>query len=157
MLIFIFCIALIIAIVCSIGAFQSSSYGIDGLMFTLAVIGYIVAALVLIIFIFMVPGVATAGKIDEKIAMYEEENAKIEAQMDVLVEKYMKYEQETFADLKTEESAITLVTLFPDLKSDELVQTQINVYISNNQKIKELKEDKINMQTKRWILFFKKY
>lgn len=151
MLILIFAIALVIAIVFSFIGYVGSEefYGI-------ACLGYVVAAIVLLIFVIMVPGVATAGRIDEKIAMYEEENAKIEAQMDILVEKYMKYEQETFSDLKTEESAITLVTLFPELKSDELVQTQINVYTGNNTQIKKLKEEKINMQTKRWILFFKK-
>lgn len=155
MLILIFSIALVLGIVSNI-LYYKVNYKYEDTFIGFAVIGYAVAILSFIIIIFMVPEVATAGKIDEKIVMYEEENAKIEAQMDVLVEKYMKYEQETFADLKTEESAITLVTLFPELKSDELVQQQVNVYVSNNQKIKELKEDKIDMQTKRWVLFFKK-
>lgn len=153
MLILIFCIALVLAIVCWIGEFSLDS---DGFLLGISIISLIVAGISLVVFIFMIPGVATAEKIDEKIAMYEEENAKIEAQISAVVEKYMKYEQETFSGLKTEESAITLVTLFPELKSDELVQTQINVYLSNNAKIKELKEKKINMKTKRWILFFKK-
>lgn len=152
MLILIFVIALVMAIVSKI---ISKKEGASDYLFTvLSSISYIVVVIVLLMFISMVPEVATAGKIDAKIAMYEEENAKIEAQMDVLVEKYMKYEQETLADLKTKESAITLVTLFPELKSDELVKQQINVYVTNNQKIKELKEYKIDMQTKRWILFF---
>lgn len=157
MLILIFSIALVLAIVSTILCQKvSSQNNLDFIFFVFALIGYVVVAIVLLVFIFMIPEVATSGRIDEKIAMYEEENAKIEAQMDILVEKYMKYEQETFSDLKTEESAITLVTLFPELKSDELVQTQINVYTSNNTQIKKLKEEKINMQTKRWILFFKK-
>ncbi len=156
MLILIFCIALVLDIVSHILYYKVNSYELKHMFKEFASIGYIIARISFLIFIFMVPGVATAGKIDEKIAMYEEENGKIEAQMDVLVEKYMKYEQETFLDFKAEESSITLVALIPDLKSDELVKTQINVYINNNAKIKELKEDKINMQTKRWILFFKK-
>lgn len=154
MLILIFGIALIITIVCLIGACKTIDSDVTEFLIGAAVVSGIVMVIDLAVFILMVPGVATSGKIDEKIAMYEEENAKIEAQMDILVEKYMKYEQETFSDLKTEESAITLVTLFPELKSDELVQTQINVYTSNNTQIKNLKEEKINMQTKRWILFF---
>ncbi len=155
MLILIFCIALVLGIVSHI-LYHKVNYKLEDTFKGSATIGYVVAGISFLIFIFMVPVVATAGKIDEKIAMYKEENAKIEAQMDVIVEKYMKYEHDTFVDLKTEESVITLVTLFPELKSDELVQEQINVYIHNNAKIKELKEDKINMQTKRWILFFKK-
>lgn len=156
MLILIFCIALIITIVCLIGACKAMDSDVTEFLIGATVVSCIVMVIDLVVFILMVPEVATSGRIDEKIAMYEEENAKIEAQMDILVEKYMKYEKETFSDLKTEESAITLVTLFPELKSDELVQTQINVYTSNNTQIKKLKEEKINMQTKRWILFFKK-
>lgn len=154
MLILIFCIALVLAFVCFIMNFHTDEC--IEVFLSLSLIFLSVAGISLVVFIFMVPEVATAGKIDEKIAMYEEENARIEAQINVVVEKYMKYEQETFSDIKNEESAITLVTLFPELKSDELVQTQINVYLSNNAKIKELKEKKIDMQTKRWILFLKK-
>lgn len=155
MLILIFCIALVIAIVCTVIACIATS-GAEEVCFAVAVFGYIVAVIVLFIFVLMVPEVATASKIDEKIVMYEKENAKIEAQMDVLVSEYMQWEKDTFSDFKAEESSITLVALLPDLKSDELVKEQINIYTSNNAKIKELKEEKIDIQTKRWILFFKK-
>lgn len=155
MLILIFCIALVIAIVCTVIACIATS-GAEEVCFVVAVFGYIVAVIVLFIFVLMVPEVATASKIDEKIVMYEKENAKIEAQMDVLVSEYMQWEKDTFSDFKAEESSITLVALLPDLKSDELVKEQINIYTSNNAKIKELKEEKIDIQTKRWILFFKK-
>lgn len=155
MLILIFCIALVIAIVCTVIACIATSDAKE-VCIVVAILGYIVAAIVLFIFVLMVPEVATASKIDEKIVMYEKENAKIEAQMDVLVSEYMQWEKDTFSDFKAEESSITLVALLPDLKSDELVKEQINIYTSNNAKIKELKEEKIDIQTKRWILFFKK-
>ena len=91
--------------------------------------------------------------IDNKIAMYQEENKAIETQMDVLVDKYMDYESKTFGDLKGE-SSITLVSLYPELKSDELVKQQIMVYTDNNDKIKQLKEKKINISTWKWWLYF---
>lgn len=91
--------------------------------------------------------------IDTKIAMYQEENKAIETQMDVLVDKYMDYESKTLGDLKGE-SSITLVSLYPELKSDELVKQQIKVYTDNNDKIKQLKESKINTSTWKWWLYF---
>lgn len=91
--------------------------------------------------------------IDSKIAMYQEENKNIENQMDILVEKYMDYESETFGELKGE-SSITLVSLYPELKADELVKQQVEVYTSNNKTIKELKEKKINLSTWKWWLYF---
>lgn len=100
------------------------------------------------------PQVATASTIDSKIAMYQEENATIEQNIDRVVDAYLEHEHETFADLKTEESSITLVTLFPELKSDTLVQQQLEIYVDNNAKIKELKEAKIDIAKKRWLIYF---
>lgn len=155
MLILVFCIALVVAVVGTVLSFLGI-YDTEEFFKSMAIIGYIVAGMCLFIILIIWPDVATAGRIDEKIAMYEEENAKIEAQMDILVDKYMKYEKETFSYLKSDQSPITLVTLFPELKSDELVKEQIEVYTFNNTQIKHLKEEKINMQMQRWMLFFKK-
>lgn len=93
--------------------------------------------------------------IDKKIAMYQKENTKIENQMDVLVSQYMKFETDTYGELKNE-SSITLVSLYPDLKSDELVKKQIEVYESNNKEIREMKEKKINLKVLKWWLYFGK-
>lgn len=98
--------------------------------------------------------VATEGTIDDKIEMYQEENANIEQDIDKIVEEYLEHEHDTFADLKTEESSITLITLFPELKSDTLVQQQLEIYVANNAEIKRLKEEKINIAKRKWILYF---
>lgn len=91
--------------------------------------------------------------IDQKIAMYQEENTKIEEQISEVVKQYQEYESGIFAEASPE-SAITLVALYPDLKADTLVQKQIEVYLENNETIKALKEDKINGSVKRWWLYF---
>lgn len=96
-----------------------------------------------------------ATVVDKKIKMYTEENTKIEEQIDAIVKEYMEYEGETFSELKGDSSMI-LVSLYPDLKSDELVKTQISTYQANNKKIKELKETKINAKIYKWWLYFGK-
>lgn len=88
-----------------------------------------------------------------KIEMYQEENEKIEEDINVLVKEYMEYEKDTYKKFKTE-SVTTLIALFPDLKSDELVNKQINIYVENNNKIKELKEKEIDMSIGKWLLYF---
>lgn len=107
----------------------------------------------LVISIIVGIGVVSGRKIDDKIAMYVEENQNIETQMNALVEQYMNYESGTYGELKGE-SSITLVSLYPELKADALVTKQIEVYIANNEKIKELKENKIDLSAKRWWLYF---
>lgn len=102
----------------------------------------------------LTPKVATESVIDSKIAMYQEENANIEQDIDKIVQEYLVHEHDTFADLKTEESSITLVTLFPELKSDTLVQQQLEIYVANNAKIKALREEKIELAKIRWLLYF---
>ena len=89
------------------------------------------------------------------ISMYEEENNQIESQIGELVNKYMEYEGSTFKDLKNEDS-VALVSLYPELKSDALVEKQIEVYIENNKKIKNLKKKQIELLTYKWRLYFGK-
>lgn len=97
--------------------------------------------------------VTKGATLDERIELYSEQNEKIETEITELVEKYMNYESKTFKELSPE-SAITLVSLYPDLKSDALVQSQCDLYIENNKKILELKEAKVNLSVKKWWLYF---
>lgn len=92
-------------------------------------------------------------KIDKKIALYEEENIKIETQIATVVNQYQEFEHSIIIECKPE-SAMTLVALYPDLKSDILVAKQIETYIANNDKIKELKEEKINQELIGWWFNF---
>ena len=86
--------------------------------------------------------------VDEKIAMYEEENIKIENQIDIIVKEYQKYEVEVY-------DTMTAAMLFPELTSNTLVQKQIEIYVNNNQQIKALKEEKLKHELYGWWLFFK--
>jgi hypothetical protein len=89
----------------------------------------------------------------EKIAMYEEENTRIEEQIAVVVKQYQEYEIGVFSEVKVD-SAVTYVSLYPELKSDTLVQSQIAVYTANNEKIKELHEREIDYDNFLWWLYF---
>ena len=92
--------------------------------------------------------------IDEKIELYQMQNENIENKVANVVKEYMKHENETFKELKTNESYMTLVTLYPELKSDELIKEEIKLYEENNKKILNLKEQKINESIYRWWLYF---
>ena len=91
--------------------------------------------------------------IDQKIEMYEEENAKIESRLAETVAQYQQYEKDIFTEVSPD-SSVTLVSLYPDLKSDTLVQKQIETYVANNDNIKAMKEQKISGDVYRWWLYF---
>lgn len=119
------------------------------------IFGFVILGLIIAI-CYLSTAVATESTIDSKIEMYQEENTNIEEDIDRIVREYLKHEQDTYADLKTEESSITLITLFPELKSDTLVQQQLEIYVDNNAKIKSLKEEKIDIAKIKWVLYFSK-
>lgn len=122
----------------------------------IALISFIAVAVFLVWELRLVCDLGTSSVVmDEKIAMYQEENKKIEESIDTKVQLYMQFEAETYASLKDKDS-IDLVTLFPELQSDELVKEQIKVYTKNNDKIKKLKEKKINLSKVKWKLYFGK-
>ena len=121
-----------------------------GLSVITGIIGGIIAFITAIVLMVCCSNISV---IDEKIAMYAEENAKIEQQMADTISAYQKYETDIFTNVKSE-SAVTLVSMYPELKSDTLVQAQLEVYVANNTKIKELKVDKISASIYRWWLYF---
>lgn len=89
-----------------------------------------------------------------KIQMYQEENADIERKIANTVEKYMQYEKEIMIEVSPEDDVITLVALYPELKADDLVKAEMNVYIENNKKIKEMKSKQLRMPIYKFLVFF---
>lgn len=94
--------------------------------------------------------------IDKKIELYLNQNKEIENKVELVVKEYMKHETDTFKELKNNSSYITLVTLYPELKSDKLIEKEINLYEENNKKIISLKEQKINESIYKWWLYYGK-
>lgn len=93
-------------------------------------------------------------KIDERLAMYIEENNNIETKVKETVKGYMDYEKETYEKLIDTADLTTLLIKYPELNSNELVKAEIYTYKENNTKIKQLKEKKITKSTCDWWLYF---
>lgn len=85
--------------------------------------------------------------------MYEQENTAIEQSIDVLVKDYYKHESDTYSSLKPE-NAVLFASAYPELQSNNLAMKQLEIYVENNDKIKELKEDQINLSRNRFWLYF---
>lgn len=136
-----------------LGSILYNIFDCDGWGPILMVIGIIGGAVSFIATIILTGCVISDTKLDDKIAMYTEENAVIEQQIAECVERYQEYEQGVFAEVSPSD-AVAVVTLYPDLKSDGLVQAQIETYVENNDQIKSLKEKKIDSSVRKWWLYF---
>ena len=99
-------------------------------------------------------GILINGRtLDDKIAMYEQENAAIEQSVDVLVKDYYRHESDTYSSL-TPENAVLFASAYPELQSNELATKQLEIYVENNNNTKELKKDQINLSKNRFWLYF---
>lgn len=144
-------ISFLIAILCAFLA--NIKYELEEIFVSIGVIFGVISFVFLLTEVFLVIDVVDGSKSKEVIAMYEQENDEIENRIAEIVNNYMQYETGTFQEFKPDE-AIAIVSLYPELKSDELVSKQIDIYVSNNEKIKELKETDIRLSTKKWLLYF---
>ena len=97
-----------------------------------------------------------ANTISAQIQLYEQENKKIEETIHATVQNYIDYESSTYKNIKTENAiAIIESNKYPELKSSDLVNEEINTYIANNAKLIELKEEElVNIPMAKFLLYF---
>lgn len=146
MLIVLCMIFLIIFIVGLIFLFKDEYFEkIFDIGFYMTIIGGICLFIAMIALVWNISDVIQLKIIDQQIEMYQEENSNIQNSISEIIGNYMNYEQGTYAkslesmDLKSLD-IVVLSQLYPDLKANEMVNQQINIYQENNNKVKELKE-----------------
>lgn len=144
MFILLFVIAVALIVLAVLNEDLAGVFGILG-----GLIGFIA-----LIGIFVNIGFLVYGRtLDDKIAMYEHENAAIEQSVDILVKDYYKHESDIYSSLKPE-NAVLFASAYPELQSNELATKQLEIYVENNNKIKGLKVDQINLSRNRFWLYF---
>lgn len=144
MFILLFVIAVALIVLAVLNEDLAGVFGILG-----GLIGFIA-----LIGIFVNIGFLVYGRtLDDKIAMYEQENAAIEQSVDVIVKDYYKHESDTYSSLKPE-NAVLFASAYPELQSNELATKQLEIYVENNNKIKGLKVDQINLSRNKFWLYF---
>lgn len=95
---------------------------------------------------------------DAKITICEEENLRIEAQVEATVNHYLEYEQGVFDKIDISEYSgdklLLISQLYPELKADGLLQKQMDLYVKNNNEIRKLRLEKIDNQKWKFWLYF---
>lgn len=122
-----------------------------------AIIGVLVFSAIISGFMTMISFgfVVSTYNVEEKIVMYEEENTTIEQNISTVVQAYINHESAIFDKItQNNDNTMMLVSMYPELQSNTVVQEQIGIYVENNSKIKELKEEKISASIWRWFLYF---
>ena len=92
--------------------------------------------------------------IDSRLSVIEEQNAIILAQVEPVVQQALEFESNTYKELKiSSERLIALGNMYPNLKDNTFIQTQLQIIIDNQSIIRDLKLTKAKMNAYRfWIL-----
>ena len=97
--------------------------------------------------------VASGFGIQEKIQIYEDQNTQIEQSIDAAVKAYCEHEQITYVQMS--DGAVALVAAaYPELASSELVKTQMEVWTSNSNELKDLKSKLVDFHRAQYFLYF---
>lgn len=126
----------------------------EWIYYVLNTLGVLVIVVSLVIIICIGTEYSKHIVIDQKIELYEQENKTIEDSITAAVNEYKDYEADIFKNIHIE-NAILIAGLYPDLKTNTLIQKQIETYTANRQQIKELEEEKLDYIVYRWWLFLK--
>ena len=126
---------------------------IDDWVETLIFIAAVILVITIPISCFYIAEAVDGRYVDGKVAMYQEENEAIEQDVSEIARQYMEHENQTF-DMSRISSSTTLVQMYPELQSSEIVQKQIDIYYENNKKIKSLKNTEYRSKKAKFILYF---
>lgn len=140
-------LSLILCIIASIILYRSD---FDFLSIFSAVIACILAFVVLFLSVTYIDSMT----IDEQIVLCEQNNETLEDQISKVIDQYLSHEKDTLVSLKPEEKIFFASVTYPELKSNTLIQQQIDLYQKNKEKIYDLKTQKINRKVTAWCLFF---
>jgi hypothetical protein len=100
---------------------------------------------------------STKSTADAQIAVLQSQNQIVLSQIEPLVEKALTYESNTYKELKlTPEKIVSFAQLYPELKANELVQTQIQIILDNQKEIKTLQLSKAKLNAYHFWLWTKK-
>lgn len=113
-----------------------------------------IAAFALVVGLFVTLGEynTTKSTVDKKIAVLQEQNETVLAQIEPLVDKYLDYESDTYKDLKMDVNNMVALSQYPQLKGDEFIRNQVAIVTRNQATITQLKLDKAGLNAyKMWI------
>ena len=95
----------------------------------------------------------TASKYDNQIAIVESANEALETRICAAVEANMQHEENIFKNLDID-IAIGLYSAYPNLTSNELIQSLITTYQKNTAEIKTLRMKQSELITVKYLVYF---
>lgn len=141
-------VGIVLIIIASEIARRTGNYFTDYWFGPLGVITTVMSGAVALVLCILI---ACGSAADTKIDIYVKENTEINTAIETYVESYKEHEKTTFG---TTTDAVDIILMYPELKSDELVSKQLDIYMENKKNIIKLELEKANVSIYRRILYF---
>lgn len=94
----------------------------------------------------------TKASCDRKITILEEKNEQVLKQIEPIINKYLTYEGEALEKVKVNSENIVALSMYPELKGNEFLKSQIDIVVKNQGEITKLKLSKAELNAyKLWI------
>ena len=94
----------------------------------------------------------TKSTCDKRIAVLEERNEVVLKQVEPIVNRYLLYESETLEKVKVNSENIIALSMYPELKGNEFLKSQIDIVVKNQDEITKIKLSKAELNMfKLWI------
>lgn len=148
MLIIFLVVGIVLIIIASEIARRTGNYFTDYWFGPLGIITAVLSGTVALVLCILI---ACGSALDTKIDIYTKENAEINTAIETYVESYKDHEKITFG---TTTDAVDIILMYPELKSDELVSKQLDIYMENKKNIIKLELEKANVSVYRRVLYF---
>ena len=91
--------------------------------------------------------------VNEKIAVLEQRNEEVLAQIEPVVNKYLEYESSTLMGFKVDASKVIALSMYPELKGNEMLQEQLAIIKENQKDITKLKLEEAGLKAYNLWLF----
>lgn len=94
--------------------------------------------------------------LDSQIGVLEQQNEVVLSQIEPIVNNALTFESETYKELKlSPERIIAIGQMYPDLKNNTFLQTQMEIIIHNQQEITRLKLVKARLKAFKFFIWVK--
>ena len=100
-------------------------------------------------------GVTHCGRKNDKwaIGLYERENAQIEIEINDTIDEYVQLKCDGVKRTNST-NLTTLVAIYREVCSSDIIQEKLTIYMENKEKIIELKEKVLGIQGWKWWIYF---
>lgn len=148
-MLFIFCgLCLVLMLITFIFYYENDNFIAIGVIST---IFFIIFFIVILVSLFDYNEIKAT--VDKQVLILEEKNELVLKQIEPLVEKYLNYENETLSKFKVDANILVALSMFPELKGNEFIKSQIDIVIKNQDEITKLKLEKAKLNSYKLWLF----